>query len=69
MDTQLLDFAGLKMCTVYTVVLPFRVPVVIVTAKHCAVIGYSPLSQRYQRGLTTDTRVTRLALPCLNPKD
>ena len=61
MDTQLLDFAGARIEDVhriYLVVLPFSVPVVIVTAKHCAAIGYSRLSQRYQRGLTIDTSPT-----------
>ena len=58
LNIQLFYCAGLKMCTVYTVVLPFRVPVVNVTAKHCAAIGYSLLSQRSQTGLTTDTSPT-----------
>jgi hypothetical protein len=30
---QQFGFSGLKMCTTYSVVLPFRVPVVVVTAK------------------------------------
>jgi hypothetical protein len=48
LNTQLFDYAELKMFTVYTVVMPFRVPVGNVTAKHCAAINPSHVTSLYE---------------------